>query len=189
MKQITNCKLCDISLRRKNIVNGSGDIESGIMFIGESPGYKEDKHGMPFIGKSSILFNTMLDLIGLYRSNVYVTNVLKCKVPNGRSPFAKEISNCKPNLQYEINVIKPKIIILLGSVALNTYFGTTTLKMNKFKGRIIKHRNRYIMAIYHPSYVLKNSHNKSLLLSYIHSFKVIGLMYKYLINALITTKI
>lgn len=188
---ITKCNKCDISIVRKNIVNGEGNINGGIVFIGESPGYYEDKFGTPFIGNSGKMLDAMLSLIGLTRQDVYVTNIIKCRPPNNRSPKAIEISNCSENLKNELTAINPRIIVLMGNVALNSFFGRTDLTINKLKGYIIpiKATKTAVIPIYHPSYIIRNKHNENLVKSYINSFKTIGICYRYLINPLITFKI
>ena len=190
MKQITNCKRCDISLNRNNIVNGVGNTSEGSMvLIGEAPGYMEDKLGLPFVGNSGKLLNTMLNLIGLHRNDVYITNIIKCRPLNNRNPLATEISNCNSYLHNEMKVIKPKIVVLLGGVALNTFFGVSNLTVTKCKGYVIPYKGYRVMTVYHPSYVLRNNHNKGLLQGYVSNFRTIGLIYRYSINPLITTKI
>ena len=188
--RVENCRKCDIALGRKNIVNGVGNLNGKVMIIGEAPGYYEDKHGVPFVGNSGQLLDTMLNLIGLTRKDVYITNVIKCRPPNNRNPLAVEINNCLPHLIEEIKTIKPKIIILLGGIALNTYFRKSNLTVGKLKGYIIpSHNDSFVMTMYHPSYVLRNKHNVSLLKGYVQGFKTFGLLYRATVNPLITFKI
>lgn len=187
--KIIDCKKCDISLRRKNIVNGSGNINNRFMMIGESPNYMEDKTGNIFVGYSGDLLFKLLSLVGIYRDDVYVTNVIKCKPSTRRSPTSKEIANCKPNLEAEIKMINPKIVILLGNVALNSFFNTNSLTISKTKGYIIPYKGMFVYPIYHPSYILNNMHFTTLVKAYVHNFKIIGWLYKLFVNPLITFKI
>lgn len=186
---IHKCNKCDIALRRKNIVNGSGNLTNRIMLVGESPGYKEDTSGNMFVGYSGDLLFKLLSLVGIYREDVYVTNVIKCKPSTRRSPSSKEISNCKPNLENEIKMINPSIVILLGNVALNSFFNTNNLTISKTKGYIIPYKGMFVYPIYHPSYILNNMHFTTLVKAYVHNFKIIGLLYKWKVNPLVTSKI
>lgn len=186
--KILQCNKCDISIGN-TIVNGNGNLHSGIIMLGEAPGYYERKFGVPFVGKSGNLLNTMLDLIGLTRDDIYVTNVIKCQPFNNRTPLVKEIKNCNVYLKGELYVGRPRIVVLLGNTALNAYYGTRTLKINTFMGRIITTNNVRVIAMYHPSYILRNSHNAGLMSSYVNSFRKVGLLYRWLINPLITMKI
>jgi DNA polymerase len=185
---IHSCTKCDIALRRKNIVNGDGDINSKFYIISEAPGYYEDKLGIPFVGNSGKLLNVMLDLIGLTRSDVYITNVIKCRPPNNRTPLVSEITNCSTNLKCELSH-KPKLILLLGNTALNAYFELNNLKISDMIGKYIVYNNAVIIATYHPSYLLHNVKNKTLWSKYTKSFKLLSYMYRLLINPLTTTKL
>ena len=185
---IQSCAKCDIAIKRKNIVNGDGDINNKFYIISEAPGYYEDKLGIPFVGNSGKLLNVMLDLIGLTRSDVYVTNVIKCRPPNNRSPLVVEINNCKGNLKCELSH-KPKLILLLGNTALNAYFGLNSLKISDMIGKYVVYNNAVIIATYHPSYLLHNVDNKVLWNKYVRSFKLVSYMYRLLINPLTTIKI
>lgn len=185
---VSNCEACDTYLNRKNIVNGYGNIDAGLMIIGESPGYYEDKHGIPFIGKSGDLVNSLLNMIGLTRKDVWVTNVIKCKPPNNRAPLVSEIKNCADYLTYEIYKVNPKIIVLLGNTAIRRYFNTS-LSISKIRGYNIPYNGRVVVATYHPSYVLRNAHNDNLVRGYAIDFIRIGTLYKELVNPFITFNI
>ncbi len=187
---ISQCNKCDISINRKSIVNGNGNTsKQGIMFIGEAPGYYEDKSGVPFVGNSGKLFNNILNLFGITRQDVYVTNIIKCRPPNNRSPLMREIKNCVPYLKAELFTIEPKIIVLLGNIALNVYFNKSNLKVSKFRGYIIPTKNTIVVPTYHPSYVLRNSDNRKLLYSYVNDFYNIAILYRQYINPFIQFKI
>lgn len=158
------------------------------MFVGEAPGYYEDKFGVPFCGNSGKLLNIMLDLIGLTRQDTYITNIIKCRPPHNRTPYAKEIENCNSHLQDEIKTINPKIIILLGNTALNTYFNKSTLKVGRVRLYTMPIKGRIIIATYHPSYILRGE-GDARYKNYIQDFKVISKAYRKYINPLTTTKI
>lgn len=184
--KIIFCNLCDISNNRNNILNGQGNKNNKIMFIGESPGYYEDKLNKVMVGTSGEFFTKCLNLIGLMKDDVYITNVIKCKPPNNRAPLAKEIKNCNPYLLYELYTIQPKIVILLGSVALNTYFNTSGIKVRQVIGNIIIKNKIAIIPTYHPSYIVRNIDNYKLINMYINDFKHIGQLYRLLINPFLT---
>ena len=154
------CNKCDISLKRKNIVNGSGNPNANIMFIGESPGYYEDRSGLPFVGKSGEMLDKYLYLFNLNRDDIYITNIIKCRPPRNRVPTFREISNCMGYLRKEIISINPKIIVLLGTTALRVYFNNFNLYMYQYAGKIYKVGNRYVIPMYHPSHLLRNTNAK-----------------------------
>lgn len=156
MLNVKNCFKCDISLYRRNIVNGYGDRNASIMFIGEAPGGTEDKYAVPFIGPAGKLFNSYLGLCNLSRDEVFVTNVIRCRPPGNRIPSPIEIHNCFPNLLADIAEVKPKIIMLLGSVALKSYFNNNSAKITKCAGSVIRLNHKIIIPNYHPSHILMN---------------------------------
>ncbi len=188
--KIDKCNKCDLNISRNNIVNGAGNTNKrGIMFIGEAPGYYEDKYAIPFIGNSGTLLNNILLLIGLKRNDIYITNIIKCRPPNNRSPLAREIKNCVPYLRQELLELNPIIIVLLGNTALNVFFNKYNLKVSNIRGYYIKNIDRVILTTFHPSYILRNKDNNTLLKQYINDFILIGKLYRELINPFITFKI
>jgi DNA polymerase len=124
------------------------------MFIGEAPGYAEDKYGVPFIGKSGELLQKYLNLCNFPRNEIYITNVVKCRPPCNRQPTVIEIKNCKVHLLNEIATIKPKLIVLLGSVAFHTIFPNYTASLINIRGVWIPNKINFLLT-YHPSYVLR----------------------------------
>jgi DNA polymerase len=156
---IIKCNKCDLCLTRKNIVNGHGNIGAELMFIGEAPGYTEDKYGTPFTGKAGALLTKYLELFNFHRiTNIYITNIIKCRPPSNRKPTNIEISNCRPYLINEINTVNPKIIVLLGNTAIETLLGVTGI--SKIRGKWIHTNSRWIMPMFHPSYLLDDSRLK-----------------------------
>ena len=103
-------------------VPGDGALDADIMFIGEGPGFHEDRQGLPFVGQAGNLLNQMLALIGLERGDVYITNMIKCRPPNNRDPFPVEISSCGPYLDEQIEMIEPKVIVTLGRFSFSKFF-------------------------------------------------------------------
>lgn len=151
---INNCFKCDISLYRRNIVNGYGNKNATIMFIGEAPGGMEDKYGIPFVGPAGKLFNKVLKICNLSRSEIYVTNIIKCRPPGNRIPSNIEINNCFPNLINEIKEVNPKIIMLLGSIALKSYFNNDNARITKCVGSVIRLTGKIVILNYHPAHIL-----------------------------------
>ena len=120
VKQCRKCRLCET---RKNVVFGVGNREADIMFIGEGPGADEDAQGEPFVGKAGKLMNMAFDMLGVKREEVYIANIVKCRPPNNRNPQDDEAENCLDYLRNQVILVKPKIIVLLGSVALKNVLG------------------------------------------------------------------
>ena len=119
-KSCTKCKLCQ---ERNNVVIGKGNKNADIMFIGEGPGADEDKEGIPFVGKAGKLMDKAFEGVGIKKEEIYIANIVKCRPPNNRNPEDEEASCCKEYLESQINLIKPKIIVLLGNVALKNVLG------------------------------------------------------------------
>jgi len=141
-----------------NPVFGEGPINADLMFIGEAPGEEEDKQGRPFVGRSGQLLDLGIHKTGLSRSDVYITNIVKCRPPGNRNPSDGEIDECMPLLLSQIEFIKPKLIVLLGRVAASVIIGAP-IKITKERGLIDVLRFNHdvlILSTYHPSYVLRN---------------------------------
>lgn len=139
------------------IVFGEGNPNADIMFIGEAPGKEEDKHGRPFVGRAGQLLNRALEKVGLQRSDVFITNVVKCRPPNNRTPTHEEIQTGKALLNKEIEVVAPKIICTLGSTALRCLF-EENIKISSARGNTKTYHNTPVIPTYHPAYILRNPH-------------------------------
>src|SRR5881628_2997461 len=130
--QASTCTRCRLATGRTQVVFGVGDPNAGVMFIGEGPGYYEDKQGEPFVGAAGQLLTTMLGEIGLRREDVYITNVLRCRPPGNRDPLPDEIEACTPWLIETISIVQPVVIVTLGNFAtkfvLNTQRGITSMR-------------------------------------------------------------
>ncbi len=120
--QIRGCKLCDLSRTRTNAVPGEGSRSAEIMFIGEAPGFHEDRNGEPFVGAAGKFLNEMLELIDLDRSSVYITNVVKCRPPGNRDPLPDEIAACSTYIDRQIELINPKVVVTLGRFSMSRWF-------------------------------------------------------------------
>ena len=158
--KICDCIKCPLGKTRTNLVFGSGNPKSGIMIIGEAPGEKEDEIGEPFVGKSGKMLDRILSALQLKRdSDVYITNVVKCRPANNRDPLPSEVEKCEPHLKKQINIIKPKIIVALGRVA-----GKTLLKVDAtlkdMRGRLFEYHNIPLFVTYHPAALLRNPNLK-----------------------------
>lgn len=177
---ITNCLKCDICRGRKNIVNASGDFTNcKIMFIGEAPGANEDKTGLPFVGKAGKLLDKFLKAVDLDRNKgIVINNVIKCRPPGNRTPMINEINNCLPYLENEIKTYNPKVIVLLGTTAMQSVLGITSDKISKRRGTYIINDNKIYFFTYHPSYVLHNLDNDKIIKQYYNDFLFISKLYK-----------
>lgn len=155
MINIKLCIRCDLCLTRTQVVSGEGSHNADMMFIGEAPGYSEDKYGKPFIGKSGKLLDYYFNYYGWNRKDIYLTNVIKCKTPRNRQPSGTEIYKCKEYLIDEIKTVNPKIIVLLGNTAISTLVGVDN-KVKKLAGKPFRYKDIIIFPMYHPSYMMMN---------------------------------
>lgn len=144
-----------------NLILGDGNIDCDVLFIGEAPGKKEDELGIPFVGRSGKLLEESLGEIGVKRSDVYITNIVKRRPPENRDPSKEEISLYTPYLKKQLNIIKPKIVVTLGRFAWNYFYPKG--KISKDQGNFFEfdNYNFIIFPIYHPAAVLYNPQNKS----------------------------
>ena len=152
-----SCNKCSLAQTRTNIVFSGGIPNHKLMLIGEAPGYYEDQKGEPFVGKAGQLLDRIFASVGLSRQkDVYICNTLKCRPPNNRDPLPDEKLACKEYLDAQIEILKPRIILLCGRVAvsslLNTTQGITKLRGKWFEGPYMSK----MMPIFHPSYLLRN---------------------------------
>ena len=149
-REIKRCKKCRLWKTRKNTVPGEGPINAKILFIGQAPGNEEDKIGRPFIGRAGKLLTELLDSANINRQEVFITSVLKCFPPKNRKPKKDEIEACSPYLKKQIEIINPKLIVLLGEVAKNTRIGSNR-NLKDLRGKIVKKDGRTFFIIYHPA--------------------------------------
>lgn len=154
------CFKCDLSIGRKNVVLGIGNKKASIMIIGEAPGYNEDKTGIPFVGKSGTYLRGLLNNVGINESNSYITNVVKCRPHNNRTLNTNEISMCTSLfLAKEVEFVNPIIIICAGKTS-STLITGQNINMYDNIGKTFKIGKRWVIPIYHPSYILQNEHLK-----------------------------
>jgi len=161
--KIKNIKNCDLKNSATNIVFGDGNISAKIMFIGEGPGAQEDAEGIPFIGRAGKLLDKMLESIKLNRSKIYISNVVNYRPPLNRRPTEFEIKRYLPFLKEHIEIINPKILVLLGSTALNTLIGNEVV-ISKARGKWIQRKiglaNPWIIASFHPAFLMRQPEQK-----------------------------
>jgi len=155
INEINNCTLCWLCNLRNNTVPGIGDLNAATMFIGEAPGEEEDLQGKPFVGKSGKLLRGALVKVGIGKDDIYITNILKCRPPKNRNPQLNEIACCKRYLNEQIDIIKPKFIVLVGSIALRAFFGKDSI-MSDYRGKLYEKDEISFYTIFHPSYILRS---------------------------------
>lgn len=151
-KEIEKCERCPLAQGRGRAVPGEGPADARIMFIGEGPGFQEDRQGRPFVGPAGQFLNELLASIGLDRTKVYITNVVKSRPPNNRDPQPDEIAACAPWLEQQIAIIRPKIIVTLGRFSMARYFPGQTI--GRIHGTHKKVGDFYVFAMYHPAAAL-----------------------------------
>ena len=156
VKQCRKCRLCET---RKNVVFGVGNREADIMFIGEGPGADEDTQGEPFVGKAGKLMNMAFDMLGVKREEVYIANIVKCRPPNNRNPQDDEAENCLDYLRNQVILVKPKIIVLLGSVALKNVLGKE-YGVTASRGKWLERKGILYMPTWHPAALLRDENKK-----------------------------
>ncbi len=162
-KKIQSIKNCELKKSAKNLVFSDGNINSKIMLIGEGPGANEDIEGKPFVGRAGKLLNKMLESIKLNREKVYISNVVNYRPPENRKPTEEEMQRYLPYLISHIEIIKPKILVLLGSTALNALIGNEIV-ISKARGRWIQKKiasiEVWVIATYHPAFLMRQPDQK-----------------------------
>ena len=153
-EKVKNCKKCDLCTDRKNAVPGKGNHNADIVFIGEAPGKNEDESGEPFIGTAGKKLNDALKNAGLERSNVYITNIVKCRPPKNRIPNDVEKMMCSNYLENELRIIKPKIICLLGNTSYYSILGGNEVSKNH--GKFVFKDNYLYFITFHPAATIYN---------------------------------
>ena len=164
-KKIQLIRNCELKKSATNMVFGDGNINSKIMIIGEGPGAQEDSEGVPFVGRAGKLLDKMLEAIQLDRSKVYISNVVNFRPPENRKPTEIEIERYLPYLEKHIEVIRPKILILLGSTALNALIGNSVV-ISKARGKWMQKKigsiNLWVIASFHPAFLMRQPDQKKL---------------------------
>ncbi len=159
-EKVKACKNCGLHAGRKNAVPGAGAEQAFVLIIGEGPGAEEDLRGEPFVGRSGQLLDKMLEAISLSRlSNVYIANVVKCRPPGNRDPLPAESAACSEFLKAQIDLIKPKAILVLGRIAAQNLLATKE-GINRLRGRFFDYKGIPLMPTYHPSALLRDENLK-----------------------------
>lgn len=156
---IINCNKCMLCQNRTNIVFGEGNKEADVMFIGEGPGADEDAQGLPFVGKAGQLMNKAFEGLGIDRSKVYIANIVKCRPPSNRVPTDNEAESCLNYLRNQVILVKPKIIVLLGSTALKYILGKE-YGITSARGKWVEKKGILYMPTWHPAALLRDENKK-----------------------------
>jgi uracil-DNA glycosylase len=156
--EVKGCPLCKLARTRKNAVPGEGQLAAKIMFVGEAPGRSEDEKGRPFMGAAGRILDDLLQKAGIERSQVFITNVVKCRPPNNRVPEDDEAVACRPYLDRQIALIKPKVICILGRTAYASLLGGSSITTNR--GKIVEKAGQKYFLTFHPAAAI---YNKNLL--------------------------
>ena len=155
-----NCQRCKLAgLGRTQVVFGTGDPQATIMFVGEAPGYYEDRQGEPFVGAAGKLLTELVQSIGLSRSEIYIANVIKCRPPDNRNPAPDEVQTCEPFLFAQVDAIKPRVIVALGSFAARALLKSEDA-ISKLRGRVFDYRGAQLIPTFHPAYLLRSPDRK-----------------------------
>ncbi|MCX7150165.1 MAG: uracil-DNA glycosylase [Rhodocyclales bacterium] len=158
---VAACRQCRLCEARKQAVLGVGDVNADWLFVGEGPGAEEDQRGEPFVGQAGKLLDNMLAAIGLKRGqNVYIANAVKCRPPENRTPMPEEAAACRPYLERQIELIRPKLIVALGRPAAQTLL-QTEIKIAAARGKLHDYRGIPLIVTYHPAYLLRTLLDKA----------------------------
>lgn len=158
-REASTCKKCRLCETRKNVVFGTGNKDAEIMLIGEGPGADEDAQGEPFVGKAGKLMNMAFQMLGINRENLYIANIVKCRPPQNRNPLEDEATACLDYLRNQVILVKPKIIVLLGSVALKNILGQE-YGITASRGKWVEKKGILYMPTWHPAALLRDENKK-----------------------------
>ena len=167
-EHVKDCRRCGLCETRNNTVFGIGSADARLVFVGEGPGFEEDRQGIPFVGRAGQLLTKMIVAMGLTRDDVYICNIVKCRPPNNRDPAADEIAACSPYLYEQLRIIGPEMIVALGAPASKTLLNTT-LSIGRLRGQFHDFNLRSedgststipLMPTYHPAYLLRSPGEK-----------------------------
>ena len=151
--EAAGCTRCRLHQSRTQVVFGQGDPHADLMFVGEAPGFHEDRQGIPFVGPSGQLLNRLLEGIGLRRQEVYIANVVKSRPPGNRDPLPDEIAACRPWLDAQVRLVDPKVVVTLGNFAAKTLLETTT-GITRLRGQTYPFQGRVLLPTFHPAAAL-----------------------------------
>ena len=163
---IRACKNCGLHATRTQAVPGVGPCPANVMIVGEAPGFNEDRQGEPFVGAAGKLLDTLLARIGMSRADVYITNVLKCRPPMNRDPMPNEVEACSPYLRQQLDLVQPKVVLILGRHALERLMPGQG-SISRLHGSLIRRGEVAYVPLYHPAAAL---HNGALVAELEHDF-------------------
>lgn len=152
--QVRTCQRCPLARGRTHAVPGEGSPNAEILFIGEGPGFHEDRLGRPFVGASGNLLEELLGAIGMTRDQVFIANVVKCRPPDNRDPLPEEIAACKPYLDEQEAAIKPRIVVTLGRFSMQRYFAGQSI--TRIHGQVKRQGDTAYVPMFHPAAALRN---------------------------------
>ena len=158
-RQVEECRLCSLCRNIRHKVPGQGDRNAPLMLIGEGPGRDEDEQGLAFVGAAGQLLTRMLEAIGLPRERVYICNVVKCRPPNNRIPTAEEAEACRIHLRMQTWLVRPKVIVLLGSTAAKNLLDPE-IRITRERGKWTERKGVWMIPTYHPSALLRDASKK-----------------------------
>jgi uracil-DNA glycosylase family 4 len=158
-QEVLQCKKCHLHKGITHYVFGEGDPHAELMFVGEAPGFYEDKQGKPFVGKAGQLLTKIINAMGMNRNEVYIGNILKCRPPENRDPEEEEMKACFPYLKDQIRLINPKLICALGRYAAQKLSGSD-LNISNLRGHVFYFEGIKLVPTFHPSYLLRNAKGK-----------------------------
>lgn len=159
-ENLGDCQRCKLCATRTNIVFGVGNPNADLMFVGEAPGADEDEQGEPFVGRAGQLLTKIIEAMGFQRSDVFIANVLKCRPPANRAPEPDEVATCEPFLFQQIDAIKPKVIVALGTHAAHALLKVDT-PISKIRGHVLDFRDGVkLVPTFHPAYLLRSPDRK-----------------------------
>jgi DNA polymerase len=159
VSDLGDCQRCGLARERNCIVFGEGNPRAKLVFVGEGPGFEEDRQGKPFVGAAGQLLTRIIEAIKLTRSQVYICNIIKCRPPGNRNPEPDEIKTCFPFLERQIAAIQPDFICALGTFAAQTLLKTAT-PISRLRGRFHTYNGIKVLPTYHPAYLLRNPDKK-----------------------------
>jgi DNA polymerase len=158
--ELAGCTRCRLHSGRNKLVFGEGSAQSGLVFVGEGPGFDEDRQGRPFVGRAGKLLDQMIFAIGLERREVYICNVVKCRPPDNRTPQADETAACSPFLFRQIEALAPRVICALGLSAAQALLGNSR-PIAQLRGKVLHWRGIPMICTYHPAYLLRSPSQKA----------------------------
>ncbi|HXO29986.1 MAG TPA: uracil-DNA glycosylase, partial [Thermoanaerobaculia bacterium] len=152
---VAACRRCRLCEGRQKTVFGSGDPHADLMFIGEGPGAEEDRQGLPFVGRAGELLTRIIEAIGMTRDQVYIANIVKCRPPGNRDPQPDEVAACRPYLERQIALVRPRLLVALGRIAAQALLGND-LPIGRMRGQWFEVLGVPLMVTYHPAALLRN---------------------------------